>query len=86
MNSVWPEKKYLICVITIMDNLLRRVVLEMVSRAIVRARRMRMVSKPDSAAMRSLMILTSVVSVLWRGQKQVWNISHTLLLVKWQWS
>lgn len=57
-------------VIPIEDSLWRRRLWEMVSKAAVRSRRMRMESKPVSAAMRrSLVIFMSAVSVLWRGRK-----------------
>lgn len=53
-----------------------REVCEMVSKAAVRSRRMRMESKPVSEAMRrSLVIFRSAVSVLWRGRKPDWNCS-----------
>ena len=52
----------------------------MVSKAALRSRRMRMVSSPESDAMRrSLVILMSAVSVLWSGRKPDWNCSYRLL-------
>ena len=51
-------------------SLSRRMLYEMVSKAALRSRRMRIVRCPESAAMRrSLVILTRAVSVLWRGRK-----------------
>ena len=51
-------------------SLLRRMVCEMVSNTALRSRRMRMESKPESAAVRRSMVISMrVVSVLWRGQK-----------------
>lgn len=47
------------------ESLLRRMWCEMVSKAALRSRRMRMESKPESAAIRkSLMIFMRAVSVL----------------------
>lgn len=61
------------------DNLLRRMVWEIVSKAALRSRRMRMDSKPESAAIRrSLVIFRRAVSVLWRGRKPDWNCSYKL--------
>lgn len=49
---------------------LRRMLWEIVSKAAVRSRRMSIVSSPESAAIRrSLVTLTSAVSVLWSGRK-----------------
>ena len=52
----------------------------MVSKAALRSRRMRIVSEPESAAMRrSLEIFMRADSVLWRGRKPDWNCSYRLL-------
>ena len=52
----------------------------MVSKAALRSRMMRIVSRPELAARRrSLVILISADSVLWRGQKPDWNCSYRLL-------
>ena len=54
----------------------RRMEWEMVSKAAVRSRRMRMDKCPESAAIRrSLVIFMSAVSVLWPGRKPDWNSS-----------
>ena len=59
----------------------------MVSKAALRLRRMRMEIKPESAAMRRLLvILMTAVSVLWRGQKPDWNYSYRLSWVRWEWT
>ena len=59
-----------VSVIPMEASLSRRMLCEMVSKAALRSRRMRMVRCPESAAMRrSLVILTRAVSVLWRGRK-----------------
>ena len=60
---------------------------EMVSKAAERSRRMRMVSKPSSAARRrSLVILARAVSVLWWGRKPDWKGSWRLFVFRWDWS
>ena len=52
------------------ESLWRRMGCEMVSKAALRSRRMRMESEPESAAVkRSLVILIRAVSVLWPGRK-----------------
>ncbi len=59
-------------------------VCEIVSKAALKSSRRRMDSKPESAARRrSLVILRSAVSVLWRGQKPDWNCSYKLLQERW---
>ncbi len=53
---------------------------DMVSKAALRSRRMRMERRPESAARRrSLVILTRAVSVLCLEQKPDWNGSNRLL-------
>ena len=54
----------------------------MVSKAALRSRRMKMEIKPESAAMRLLVILIRAVLVLWRGWKPDWNCSYRLLWVR----
>lgn len=52
------------------ERRVRRTGCEMVSKAAVRSRRMRIDREPESAAVRrSFVILMSAVSVLWRGRK-----------------
>ena len=65
-------------------SLLRSMVWEMVSKAAVRSNRMRMVRRPESAAMRSAsVILMRAVSVLWRGRKPDWKCSYRLWWDRW---
>jgi len=65
-----------VSVMPIEANLSRRMECEMVSKAALRSRRMRMDNSPESAAIRrSFVILRRAVSVLWRGRKPDWNWS-----------
>ncbi len=76
-----------VLVIPIKESLSRRMVCEIVSKAALKSSRRRMDSKPESAAKRrSLLILRSAVSVLWRGRKPDWNCSCKLLQKRWVWS
>jgi len=56
----------------------------MVSKAALRPRRTRTVSKPESAAMRRSLVIfyISAVSVLWKPEC---NCSYKLLMVKQEW-
>lgn len=50
-----------------------------------RTRRMRRVSKPEFVVMRSLVIVTNALPLLWRGQQPDWDSSYRLSWDKFDW-
>lgn len=65
------------------DSLLRRVVGQIVSKAAIRPRRIRIVSKPESGAMRRSLV--TVQFLCYEGdEKPDWNCSFRLCWHRWE--